>query len=145
MLFVLFGTHVLACCWCYLGIIDKDLPLNQRKSWAYVNNFDYHSKAELYIYAIYWVLQTITTVGYGDYPGHTQKEYIFSMALEFIGLTFFSFMMGSINNMLKRSDTFEDLIESKLNSLDLWIKKIERSYKPFHIPPLLYCDIRQYV
>ena len=54
-------------------------------------------------------------------------------------------MMGSINNMLKRSDTFEDLIESKLNSLDLWIKKIERSYKPFHIPPLLYCDIRQYV
>lgn len=64
------------------------------------------------------------------------------MALEFIGLTFFSFMMGSINNLLKRRETFEDMIESKLNSLDLWIKKIERSYKPYHIPPLLYCDIR---
>ena len=26
LLFVMFGTHVLACCWVYLGIIDKDLP-----------------------------------------------------------------------------------------------------------------------
>ena len=28
LLFVLFGTHVLACCWCYLGTIDKGLPHN---------------------------------------------------------------------------------------------------------------------
>jgi hypothetical protein len=84
-------------------------------------------------------------VGYGDVCGKTSEEYIFSMALEFMGLTFFSFMMGSINSMLKRGDTFEDLIDAKLSSLDLWIKKIERSNKPFHIPPRLYCDIRQYV
>jgi hypothetical protein len=54
-------------------------------------------------------------------------------------------MMGSINTMINTSDSFEDLIEEKLSSLDLWIKKIERSNKPFNIPPLLYCDIRQYV
>jgi hypothetical protein len=26
LLFVMFGTHVLACCWIYLGILDMDLP-----------------------------------------------------------------------------------------------------------------------
>jgi len=67
------------------------------------------------------------------------------MALEFVGLTFFSLMMGSINTMLKRGDTFEDLIDAKLNCLDLWIKKIERSNKPYFIPPRLYYDVRQYV
>lgn len=71
LLFVMLGTHVLACFWCYLGLLDLHLPQEQRKSWAFVYNFNYNSKQELYIYAIYWVLQTITTVGYGDYPGKT--------------------------------------------------------------------------
>ena len=29
--------------------------------------------------------------------------------------------------------TLDDLIEEKLDSLDMWIKKIEKSNKPFHI------------
>jgi hypothetical protein len=35
-------------------------------------------------------------------------------------------MTGSINNMLKKSDNFESLIDEKLSILDIWIKKIER-------------------
>jgi hypothetical protein len=54
-------------------------------------------------------------------------------SLEFLGLTFFSFLMGSINGIFSASDNFEDLIEEKLDSLDMWIKKIEKSNKPFHI------------
>jgi hypothetical protein len=84
-------------------------------------------------------------VGYGDYSGSTSGEYIFSIALEFMGLTFFSFLMGSINGIFNTSDNFDDLIEEKLDSLDMWIKKIEKSNKPFHIQPTLYNDIRKYV
>lgn len=57
----------------------------------------------------------ITTVGYGDYTGHTSSEYIFSIVLEFIGLIFFSFLMGSINGIFNTSDDFEDLIDEKLD------------------------------
>ena len=64
------------------------------------------------------------------------------MALEFVGLTFFSFMMGSIGQMLHRSDNFEDMVDHKMNTLDLWIKRIERSNKPFYLPPKLYGDIK---
>ena len=35
-----------------------------------------------YVKSVYFILQTITTVGYGDCPGSTQYEYLFSMALE---------------------------------------------------------------
>ena len=62
-----------------------------------------------------------------------------------MGLTFFSFLMGSINGIFNTSDNFDDLIEEKLDSLDMWIKKIEKSNKPFHIQPTLYNDIRKYV
>lgn len=72
-------------------------------------------------------------MGYGDYTGATPNEYVFSIVLEFLGLTFFSFLMGSINTVFNTSDSFDDMIEGKLDSLDLWIKKIEKSNKPFYI------------
>lgn len=62
-----------------------------------------------------------------------------------MGLTFFSFMMGSISGMLKVTDKFEDLIDEKMQSLDFWIKKIERSNKPLHIQPDLYYNIQTFV
>lgn len=60
----------------------------------------------IYVGSVYWILETITTVGYGDYFGRVRREYIFSMCLEFIGLTFYSIMMGRINIMLKRGNGF---------------------------------------
>jgi len=53
--------------------------------------------------------------------------------------------MGSINSIFNTSDNFEDLIDEKLDSLDMWIKKIEKSNKPFHIQPYLYNDIKNYI
>lgn len=115
------------------------------QSWVYKNDFNTKPKHTQYIFAFYWIFEVITTVGYGDYAGATSDEYIFSIALEFLGLTFFSFLMGSINGIFNTSDNFDDLIEEKLDSLDMWIKKIEKSNKPFHIQPTLYNDIRKYV
>jgi hypothetical protein len=32
-----------------------------------------------FIFAFYWIFEVITTVGYGDYIGATQLEYLFSI------------------------------------------------------------------
>jgi hypothetical protein len=53
--------------------------------------------------------------------------------------------MGSINNMLRKTDNFENMIDEKLGMLDIWIKKIEKSNKPYYIPPDLNSIIKQYV
>jgi hypothetical protein len=87
-IFMVFSTHLLACVWCYLGLMDKYLPPHQRKSWVFhqsdegVQDFDENQSKAIYIFAVYWILETLTTVGYGDYVGHTREEYIFSMVLE---------------------------------------------------------------
>jgi hypothetical protein len=128
--------------------VAKDDPLC-KDSWTYQSTGDstfaekpVHSQ---YIFAFYWIFEVITTVGYGDYTGKTSHEYLFSIILQFIGLIFFSFLMGSINGIFNTSDNFEDLIDEKLDSLDMWIKKIEKSNKPFHIQPYLYNDIKDYI
>lgn len=53
--------------------------------------------------------------------------------------------MGSINGIFNTSDDFEDLIDEKLDQLDMWIKKIEKSNKHYHIQPYLYNDIKNYI
>ena len=53
----------------------------------------------IYPNAFYFILTTITTVGYGDITGSTSAEYVFSMFVEFIGLTFFSLLTGTISVM----------------------------------------------
>jgi len=65
--------------------------------------------------------------------------------LEFIGLIVFSMLMNQISSIFSKSDIFDDFIEQKLDALDIWIKKIEKSNKPMHIQPTLYNDIRKYV
>ena len=152
ILIVIYTNHISACIWLYLGKMQncETMEIHRCKdSWTYQKNSDatfaekpVHSQ---YIFAFYWIFEVITTVGYGDYYGQTSHEYFFSIILQFIGLIFFSFLMGSINGIFNTSDNFEALIDEKLDSLDMWIKKIEKSNKPFHIQPYLYNDIKDYI
>lgn len=150
---VIYIAHVSACYWINLGYQNECLPEEENNesgpecviSWIYANDFAGSKIYSIYIFAFYWIFEVITTVGYGDYSGKTSSEYVFSIILEFLGLTFFSFLMGSINDIFDTADNFDDLIEEKLDQLDMWVKKIEKSNKPFHIQPILYADIRKYV
>lgn len=94
------------------------------------------------MFSLYYVFEVITTVGYGDFAGHTTHEYLFLMCTEFIGLIVFSFLMNSVSTVFSVSNDFSEIIEHKMEQLDIWIKKVEKSNWPFHIHPSLYDDIR---
>lgn len=79
-----------------------------------------------YIFSYYWIFEVVTTVGYGDYSGGTTNEWIFSIFLEFLGLTFFAILMGQIGQIFDVSN-IDDMIEVKYDELDMWIRKIETS------------------
>lgn len=138
----------MACIWLRLGQYSCKHHLENTDctdGWIEVQGMTDAPDSTVYIFALYWIFEVITTVGYGDYSGSTTQELIFSMFLEFAGLTFFSLFMNQIGSVFNQSDNFQDLIDGKLDSLDMWIKKIEKSNKPYFIQPTLYKDIRRYV
>ena len=47
-----------------------------------------------YISAIYWVITTFTSVGYGDIHGSTQTEYLFTIGIDMLGIAFYGYMIG---------------------------------------------------
>ena len=57
--------------------------------------------------SIYFVLTTTSTVGYGDIMAFNDYERVYCFCLFFVGITGFSFIIGSIGSFLSAADTKE--------------------------------------
>ena len=125
-------AHMSACVWIYLGHIqddyigewqqiegswvwidDEDQP-GIRETWMVNYDFAHYDEFQQYVFSIYWVFESITTVGYGDYTGNRSIEYIFTIFLEFIGVTFFSVMTARMQTFAQRDGGYEDLLQRRL-------------------------------
>ena len=67
------------------------------------------------------------------------------MLVEFVGLTFFSFLTGTISVMFSGDQSFESLINGRMKELDLWLLKLENCDKKHKIPNKLYYDIKEFI
>ena len=143
-------THIMACIWISIGRIDDDSWVNIFLAKVRLERNDpslisYDFQWEIYVNAFYFVMTTITTVGYGDFVGHTTYEYIFSMCVEFIGLSFFSFLTGVVKEMFSDNQSFENLINARMEQLDLWLLRLETCNKEQQIPNKLYHSIKEFI
>ena len=147
-------AHLAACLWVYMGFLDRDLPPEARESWIYVNelygsdadgNANKGTNGDLYVFSLYWVFTTLTTVGYGDYAGGTTAEYLVTLAYEFVGFCYNAVLISVMSSFFASEATFDDLLDVRLDGMDLWMKRIERSYKPYYMPPDLAKSIQDTV
>lgn len=49
------------------------------------------------------------------------------MFVEFIGIAFFSFIMGSINNIFIDATQSSGVIRTKLEEVDVWLMKLDQA------------------
>lgn len=70
--FILNGIifHLICCLWHMVAFFNLENPDNWITRLGYADS----SNLERYISSIYWVIQTIFTVGYGDFPAYTEIE-----------------------------------------------------------------------
>lgn len=99
LIYLFSAIHILCCIWIYVGKITECSWINYCAKNSQIE-FDYQDAYPIYVMSFYWVITTLTTVGYGDFKGYTPIEYIIQMIVEFLGIAVFSYLMGSINSMV---------------------------------------------
>ena len=82
-------------------------------------------------------MTTLTTVGYGDYTPGTSSEYLVVLFFEFIGFCYNAVLISIMSSFFAADMNFKDLLNARLDEMELWMKRIELSYKPYYMHPKL--------
>jgi hypothetical protein len=94
--------------------------------------------AEIYVISIYYMVTTISTVGYGDISGTNTMERILCIFMMISGVFFFSLASGSLTHVITNSETEELKSQEKINILN-------KIYKDYSLDSELYYSILQLI
>ena len=108
ILFILFILNLSTCLFIFLGF-------NSYPNWLLKLDIQDESFLNIYLVSVYFIIVTITTVGYGDITGDSIPEFEFQIFLLIIGTIAYSFTISYISNYIikihKKSITFEKNLE----------------------------------
>ena len=106
-----FSIHIVSCIFIFIG-------KNEYPNW--IINFNHQNKSfiELYLIAIYYTIETITTVGYGDIFCTNVTEKIFGLIMEIFGIVAYSWALTAMINYVKIFTDKEEELYLKFRILD---------------------------
>lgn len=99
VLFFMLLFHIFACMFIFLREIESESG-----GWLEDSTFYSYSNTDQYITACYFIMTTISTVGYGDISASTRLERVFMIALMLIGVSSFTFISGALSSILSNYD-----------------------------------------
>lgn len=88
--------HLVACFWYLIAKIDDF----DEETWVVRMHMQDDDNFTLYITSVYWTVQTITTVGFGDIPAVTVMEKIIAIGWMIVGVGFYSFTNGNLSSIM---------------------------------------------
>ena len=108
---IIFAINYTACL--YIFIARNSYPNWILKAGLEINEFE-----KIYICAIYVLIVTLTTVGYGDITCCSLKERIFQVFLLIIGIIAYSWLISSFSNLVQKINEKSVDYEKKKSILD---------------------------
>lgn len=90
-----------------------------------------------YITSLYWVVETLSTVGYGETNPTTNIQYIYAMIIMLFGVGMYGFIIGNVANILSKGNPARNQFFSNLEQLKTFV-----NYR--NIPISLQKKIRDY-
>ena len=93
-------VHLMACMW-YLVAKLGDFDW---QCWVVQSHIIDKSGPYQYLVSVYWALQTLTTVGYGDIHAYSVSEKIAALVWMILGVGFYSFTIGNLSSIINTID-----------------------------------------
>lgn len=115
---LLFLAHLLGCFWFYVAaLVGLDPEIT-----TWVSSYDDGSALDAspstqYLYAVYWALTTLTTVGYGDITPTNNPERLYSLLALLIGALVFATMLSSVSSLVAALDRQAAINEERMDEI----------------------------
>ena len=90
-----------------------------------------------YVTSLYWVVETLSTVGYGEINPTNNFQYIYAMIIMLFGVGMYGFIIGNVANILSKGNPARSQFFSNLEQLKTFV-----NYR--NIPISLQKKIRDY-
>lgn len=104
--------HVATCVYIYMGHSLLDIT----DSW--IEYAETENDQDLYVLAFYFIVTTVTTVGYGDYSPKNYYERTYCMMLMIIGVSCFTFVSGALSSLMSNYDQRQAELSEKVLMLN---------------------------
>ena len=111
LIFAFFSVHLISCFW-YLAAKFNDIDPT---TWVARLDLEDKSEAELYLECVYWSLQPVATVGFGDFGADNTSELFLSLVWMIFGVGFYSFVIGNLTSIIASDNA---------NSENLYVRPI---------------------
>ena len=139
---VVYMNHLIACFWFFLPKISG-YPANNwifnlwvkwttnfsnvtppsdfdwKKAYCYDNSLC-GGKNNIFLWytvSFYWGMQTLLTVGFGDINGKTFEERFFCIFWIVFGVSFYSYTIGNVTNVISSMDIKSEILNEQLQTL----------------------------
>ncbi|KAL4438790.1 hypothetical protein ABPG74_013463 [Tetrahymena malaccensis] len=119
--FVFVAVHFIGCMWYY----EAKLYDFNEDTWVYRKNLLNSDNSTLYLYSIYFVFQTITTVGFGDINAYTNAEIIMTICLMIFGVGFYSSTIGILSSVIQYMDSKQILFSRKSDIMNEYCNEMK--------------------
>jgi hypothetical protein len=126
-------VHWIACAWFLVPYLEG-FPEN---CWVVQQGIERASALTQYIRALYWVIQTMATVGYGDITPHRDFEYVFSILVMLMGASTYAFIIGNIASLASNLDAARASFFNRIEAISQYLHSR-------HVPPQLNEQVRNY-
>ena len=117
---ILLTAHFVACGWIFLDSVSPG-----------------HDESMEYLYAFYWTITTLTTIGYGDITPSEKNQIIYTIFVQIIGAGLYGFIIGNISNLIANIDIARSQHRSKMEKINTFMQ-----YK--NLPGILQKRVNDY-
>ena len=141
-----FVVHISACGWVFVA---RQSQLRGENSWL-TNDFNGYEAVDtegphadsIYIASFYYVLTTMTSVGYGDILPLNDDERVYAIILEFLGGFIFAMIIANITSVISSADMNTRKTEEQLDAVSSFVanrqfptalgRRIRRHFRQFY-------------